>query len=336
MFFVRFIIKANNIFFYKVLLSFLTICFLISCKNTDKESDETNLQLISNIIEHPCNIYLDETMIFGTWFVIEINGKVQTTALHSFTDNPNVRIYDTVQSGVRYEFDEQNKFYDDRFGVYGIWAIENNRLTTEIILPIHKVDSIVGSQKIIINYNVEMIDTNYAKFLYEDIFTGEKMIVVAVRWDKELFEIIQKNNFSDIVSFFEIPENKHFLDRRYENNLTVLMYALDSGRDDVALFLIENSVDVNAKNVFDMTALHYACRSDKAEYFLNVIKSLLEKGAEVNSRDILGQTPLDYTLYDHGAFNDTVKEIQLLLIKHGGQFGNSAREQYSKHEVSTN
>jgi len=77
-----------------------------------------------------------------------------------------------------------------------------------------------------------------------------------------------------------------------ENNVSVLMYALNANRKDVALLLIE-------------------------------------KSADVNSIDIRGQTPLDYTLYEYRVFNDSVNEVQLMLIKYGAQYGNSIREQYA-------
>jgi len=312
-----------------ILLLFFTLCSLIICGNN---KNEANTQFLSNkteeIIHNDTN--LNENDIFGIWYVIEINGKINTTTLHGFVDNPAVKIYDTVESGIYYKFDEQKRFYDNRLDFDGIWAVEKNTLKTETVVPMHKDDKIIGYYEINRNYIVNIIDNNYAVFQYKDNFTGNEIIERVVKWNKEIFELIKNKKISDIMNFFDVSENRYLLGRKYENDITLLMYALSIGRGDVANLLIEKGVDVNEKNIFDMTALHYACLSEKAEYYFDVIEKLLKAGANVNSIDILGQTPLDYTLFDPNAFTDFIKNIQLILKMHGGQYGNSIREEYAR------
>ena len=72
--------------------------------------------------------------------------------------------------------------------------------------------------------------------------------------------------------------------------------------------------DVNAI-VDDWTPLHNA-----AEYGQKEIGELLiEKGANVNTRDVDGETPLDVAIHPENS-NDT-DETAELLRKHGGKTG---------------
>jgi ankyrin repeat protein len=52
--------------------------------------------------------------------------------------------------------------------------------------------------------------------------------------------------------------------------------------------LIKNGADVNAKDQWDRTLLHW---SSNCGHF-KIAKYLVEKGADVNARDIDGETPL--------------------------------------------
>ena len=72
--------------------------------------------------------------------------------------------------------------------------------------------------------------------------------------------------------------------------------------------------DVNAI-VDDWTPLHNA-----AEYGQTTIAELLiEKGANVNTRDVDGETPLDVAIHPQNSFNTVSKEIADLLRKHGAK-----------------
>ena len=64
--------------------------------------------------------------------------------------------------------------------------------------------------------------------------------------------------------------------------------------------------DVNAKNEWGGTPLHYATFGGHKE----VVELLIAKGADVNAKDDVGDTPVDW------ADN---KEIANLLRKHGGK-----------------
>jgi cytohesin len=64
---------------------------------------------------------------------------------------------------------------------------------------------------------------------------------------------------------------------------------------------------VNGKNVNRTSPLHYAAVYDQKE----IAELLLVKGADVNAKDVDGETPLD----------QAESEIANLLRKHGGKTG---------------
>lgn len=70
---------------------------------------------------------------------------------------------------------------------------------------------------------------------------------------------------------------------------------------DTVIFLVKHGVDVNQQDtVYGWTALHWAiyqARKIKYELFrnqYNIVKFLINSGADINIRDIKGYTPLDY------------------------------------------
>ena len=72
-----------------------------------------------------------------------------------------------------------------------------------------------------------------------------------------------------------------------------------------------NSIDVNAADVLDKTALHYAAAWDRKK----IAELLIENGADVNAKTISGRTPLDI------ANKNNKSEIADLLRIHGGKTG---------------
>ena len=86
---------------------------------------------------------------------------------------------------------------------------------------------------------------------------------------------------------------------------TCIMLALHS--PDIVEFLISSGSDVNATDVLDRTALHYAAEWGRLEAAI----LLLEHGADVNSSDEVGNTPL------HDAVATGSIQMVKLLLKHG-------------------
>ena len=89
-----------------------------------------------------------------------------------------------------------------------------------------------------------------------------------------------------------------------------------AGKPEIAEFLIEKGVDVNAKEDVEFggkTALSWcACMSSKKkenkEDFLEIAKLLIDKGADVNAKCTVGMTPLM-----DAAFGNSLEMAELLI-----------------------
>ena len=92
------------------------------------------------------------------------------------------------------------------------------------------------------------------------------------------------------------------------NDVMPLHGAAGGNVADVARMLLENGVEVNAKNSNGSTPLHYASWKNS----INAARLLLENGANVNAETNGGWTPLDRAIHEGH------DEMQSLLRQHGG------------------
>lgn len=106
----------------------------------------------------------------------------------------------------------------------------------------------------------------------------------------------------------------------YIENETPLMLASDSGLAEMVDLLLKSGADVRLKTISisngagDLTALHYALNPGKKEKrYLNIIKALLEAGADPDSPSNNGNTPLANAA--QGGWTDAV----VLLLKNGAK-----------------
>lgn len=104
-----------------------------------------------------------------------------------------------------------------------------------------------------------------------------------------------------------------------------LMYALVDNLDiEIIRLLIKSGVQVNSTDNQKWTPLHYATNAQNLE----AVKSLLENNAEIEAKDIFGNTPLWRCVMN----NNSNPEIIQLLLKKGASpnnknnSGNSARD----------
>lgn len=67
----------------------------------------------------------------------------------------------------------------------------------------------------------------------------------------------------------------------------------DGQKGVVASFLKSGGIHVNRKDDDGLTALHYACRKGSKD----IVKLLIENGAEVNSTSNIGSTPLHMAVW---------------------------------------
>ncbi|EAY13858.1 ankyrin repeat protein, putative [Trichomonas vaginalis G3] len=101
---------------------------------------------------------------------------------------------------------------------------------------------------------------------------------------------------------------------KYE--LTPLHYAARDNRKETAEILISNGADINAKDKDGCTPLHYAARDNRKE----TAEILISNGADINAKDKYESTPLHYAaMYDR-------KEIAEILISNGADI--NAKDKY--------
>jgi len=95
-----------------------------------------------------------------------------------------------------------------------------------------------------------------------------------------------------------------------DKGLTALHWAAERGHKKIVEFLIANDADVNALvDREKVTPLHYVGSKE-------VAKMLIDAGSNVNAKDHIGNTPLDYHLLDY-----RLKEMADFFRKHGGKTG---------------
>ena len=111
-----------------------------------------------------------------------------------------------------------------------------------------------------------------------------------------LFFCVQRDNPQNIRLLLEAGAD---VNRREDNGWTPLMEAVSSAAFQAAEVLLEAGADFDAKGKKEETALFMAAqrlaygfsRKEKEEAVWKILELLLQKGADVNSCDILGNTP---------------------------------------------
>ena len=126
---------------------------------------------------------------------------------------------------------------------------------------------------------------------------------------------LPEENFKDAVrNVKEILEGDAYKDYKFDlNNIkdtngeTPLYLACENSHTELVKLLLEHGADANIKSEYGYTPLYRACDKDNTE----VVKLLLEHGADVNSKDNYGNT----LLYSACKNNNT--ELAKLLLEYG-------------------
>ena len=80
-----------------------------------------------------------------------------------------------------------------------------------------------------------------------------------------------------------------------KTGMTPLMYAIKNYKIDIAKYLIEKGANVNAKDVKERRPLHYVSIDyDRYNKQIGLAEALIKAGANVNAKDKKGNTPLHY------------------------------------------
>jgi len=104
-------------------------------------------------------------------------------------------------------------------------------------------------------------------------------------------------------SFVKIIEQKG-LDFSDSNGFSPLMLCIQENRKRMIDYILSRQIDINKKNVLGNTALFYAVYFSKNQ--TDIIKKLLEHGADMNIPNKSGVTPLSLA---NSMANEKVKEF---------------------------
>ena len=145
------------------------------------------------------------------------------------------------------------------------------------------------------------------KFVHPDVarqFIGTGVKIPA------LHNAILEGNLARVKQFIESGTD---VDTRDKVGCTPAYWALSVGQKEIAEYLLDQGADIKVKQ--GRTLLHQASKAG----FVEIVKSLIAKGADVDARSDRGDTPLKIAaLAGH-------KEIVKLLIAHGAAVNITAK-----------
>ena len=136
--------------------------------------------------------------------------------------------------------------------------------------------------------------------------------------DKQAFEAIYAGNKARLIKLIHSGVDINTAD---EEGNSLLMMAAWHGKEDIARWLLDGAV-VDQKDNYSKTALIYAADQGHA----NVVKLLLQHGADVNQTDELAQwKPLDYA-----AARDHEDVVRIILNLRGNELTQEDRQAASE------
>jgi ankyrin repeat protein len=137
----------------------------------------------------------------------------------------------------------------------------------------------------------------------------------------EMYSAASSGN-GDLIAFLSKSGSRgNVLDCEKGTPLHIL--AMYSGVSDAVRALIRVGANIDHRNGFGKTALHYAVEQNNVK----VAKALIDAGANVNLKDNMGRTPL------HEAYNFEAKRIAALLEKRGAKNEGPGKIEVSSEEA---
>ncbi|EAY04906.1 ankyrin repeat protein, putative [Trichomonas vaginalis G3] len=216
---------------------------------------------------------------------------------------------------------------------------------------------------IVASHNNQCLDYVFERDLFDPEFINGDLIIKSQNL-KIVFMLLEKHKDLIIPWCAAFPQT---IDILMNENIdiskisligcTAIHYASVGNCKEIAEFLISHGVDINVKNDYNETALHYSPYKETTEVLIShgidinwkqkhgytalhlaaninseeVVELLLSHGADVNAKDKEGETPL------HHAAKNNCKETAEFLISHGADV--NAKDKNNKtplHKTTTN
>jgi len=181
-----------------------------------------------------------------------------------------------------------NKFRWLTFAVAGLWAAGS----------LYVLVSRAAAPPTVTRWTV---DGRYVRKIWQGLKTAGSIAIVALvaivssenfpdSWGrKSIYDHVQ-NESLDAASVQTYLERGADIDYRDGNGDTPLAIALDWGRDDIAIALIDAGADLELKSSYGLTPLEYAVTYGVD---LRVTRAMLRNGADLDI-EVDGMTPLEY------------------------------------------
>ena len=146
-----------------------------------------------------------------------------------------------------------------------------------------------------------LINDGHINYKQKDIFDNTILHVACSYWSKN--EMESQDEYASIIQFIikSTDINIQDVNRWKQTPLHNLCEAREISSDnkiDIIKFVLNQNINLEAKDIYEQTCLHTACKHKNLE----IVKQLIEKGADKEAKDISGKTPL-HIASEKGLYN---------------------------------
>lgn len=144
-------------------------------------------------------------------------------------------------------------------------------------------------------------DDNYTILHYASFRGNVEILKILYKYDIEANVVnIRGVNPFHMAAQGDSPNTLVFLKEKFNvninsvdnDNTNALQWACYTGAENSFIYLLSFQMDLNSQNTEGLTALHLATLSESSK----IVKKLVQRGADVNMKDIKGRTPYDLAL----------------------------------------
>ena len=131
-----------------------------------------------------------------------------------------------------------------------------------------------------------------------------------------LFSLISKNNYAELENYFVQNKEKvlTFINEKdVDSGYAPLTVAVTSGNMKIVKLLVDNGANVNTQDLLGRTPLHYTCDHN----YLEIAKFLIKHGANINLTDNHLNQPLFEAVFNAASEDEDKLPLVELFLKNG-------------------